>query len=67
MFMFCIPVVENPAANACLVCEQVERYAPPSPKSVRKYQLRDGAASRALQLGIRAGPTVETFTGRSRV
>ena len=60
-------VVENPAATDCFGREQVVRYALPSPKLVQKFWLRDGTAYWALQLGIRAGPTVETFTGRSRV
>ena len=60
-------VVENPAATDCFGCEQVVRYALLSPKLVQKYRLRDSIAYWALQLGIRAGPTVETFTGRSRV
>ena len=60
-------VVENPAATDCFGREQVVRYALPSPKLVRKFRLGDGTAYWALQLGIRAGPTVETLTGRSRV
>ena len=60
-------VVKNPAATDCLGREQVVRYALPSPKLVRKFRFRDGTAYWALQLGIRAGPTVGTFTGRSRV
>ena len=60
-------VVENLAAIDCLGREQVVRYALPSSKLVRKFWIRDGTAYWALQLGIRAGPTVETFTGRSRV
>ena len=62
-----IPVVENPATTHWRGREQVVCYALPSLKLERKFQFRDGTASRALQLGIRVGPTVQNFTGRSRV
>ena len=66
MILLFYHVVENPAAIYCFDCEWVDLCALLSPRDVRKYRLGDSTAYGALQLGIRAGPTVETFTGRSR-